>query len=78
VLKHILAAIAGVQRKMEEKVAALVARKMEGMTPIVARTAILLAGAEEREKRLAGWGVVGAVCGHARRLLDVQLDEAEK
>jgi len=60
-LEQILAAIAGVERKMEEKVTALEARVMEGMGAWVAnenerevRVATrLLADAEEREKRLA-------------------------
>jgi len=60
-LEQILAAIAGVERKMEEKVAALEPRKREGMGALDADenvreervAARLLADAEEREKRLA-------------------------
>ena len=61
VLEQILAAIAGVERKMEEKVTALEARMMEGMGALAADenerkarvAAKLMADAEEREARLA-------------------------
>jgi len=60
-LEQILAAIAGVEQKMEEKVTALEARMMEGMGALAADeherearvAARLMADAEEREARLA-------------------------
>jgi hypothetical protein len=56
-LEQILAAIAGVERKMEGKIEALKEVMMEGMTAMVAdadsRAAAMMADAEEREKRLA-------------------------
>jgi len=60
-LEQILAAIAGVERKMEEKVTALEARMMEGMGALAADenerearvVARLMADGEEREARLA-------------------------
>jgi len=59
-LEQILAAIAGLERKMEEKVSALEARMMVGMGALVAgkgerevrMAARLIMDAEEREKRL--------------------------
>jgi len=57
VLEHVLAAIAGMERRMEEKMAALEGKMMQGMTAITAdadaRAAGLLEDAEEREKRVA-------------------------
>jgi len=59
-LEQILAAIAGLERKMEEKVGALEARMMVGMGALAAgegerevrMAARLITDAEEREKRL--------------------------
>ena len=57
VVEQVLAAIAGMERKLEEKVAALEGRMMEGMAAMTAdtdgRAAGVLADAEEREKQLA-------------------------
>jgi len=52
-LEQILAAIAGVERRMEEKVTVLEARMMEGMGALATDGERLLADTEEREKRLA-------------------------